>query len=170
MTQIFKTGIELFILAILSFILSCEVIGTEKNEKIETALLFNYINYSGKITYYVDDVQESYGSYASGFYSSVISSTVIGANSDTIADRYIMISFAISGNTVDDVTIIIADWDNFTWASNRPGGSAIINITKYGEVGDTIEGTFSGTLRNICDCSFLNIENGEFSVKRRADQ
>jgi hypothetical protein len=178
MSKLLKFSTMLFFSATLSFILSCEGFNDEKNKKIETALLLEFINYSGTITYDEDDIQQPYSNYASGFYSSLISGTMIDANSDTIANRYIMISFNSqtagaytgAGCPADDVYIIIADGYEFTWASNRAGGNASIAITKYGAVGDTIEGTFNGTLRKSCGCSTLAIKNGKFAVRRTADQ
>ena len=179
MTKLFKTSAMLFVSALSAFILSCELAGTdnEKKEQVATALLFDFINYSGEITFYVDENQEFYSSYALGFYSNLLSETWIAANSDTIANHYIQIilgdNIKTAGNyatPANNISIEICDGFTTTWSSDRTGGSASIAITKYGAVGDTIEGEFSGTLRNKCDCSTLKIENGKFSVKRKSDQ
>jgi hypothetical protein len=178
MNTILKIIIMTFVSSTLSFILSCEGLNDLKNTKMETALLLDFINYSGKITFEEDELESAYSIYASGFYSSLISGTMIDANSDTTANRYIMISFNSqttgtftgAGCPSDDVYIIIADGSSFTWSSNRTGGSASITITKYGDVGDTIEGTFNATLRKSCGCSTITIKNGKFAVRRTADQ
>jgi hypothetical protein len=179
MTRLFKISTMLFVSALSAFILSCEVIGIEKekNEKIETALLLDFINYSGKITFYVDENQESYGNYAFGFYSNLFSETWIAANSDTIANRYIQIilhdNIKIEGNyttPANNISIELCDGFTTIWSSNWTGGSATITITKYGAVGETIEGEFSCTLKSKCGNNTLNIINGKFAVRRTADQ
>jgi hypothetical protein len=50
-----------------------------------------------------------------------------------------------------------------------PNASGSTTITKYGAVGDRIEGTFSGTLYNSDTDKPVTITNGSFSVSRKAD-
>ena len=42
-------------------------------------------------------------------------------------------------------------------------------VTKYGNVGERVEGTFSGTLYNVDTDAPVTVTNGRFSVTRRAD-
>jgi|KBSMisStaDraftv2_1062788.scaffolds.fasta_scaffold134940_2 hypothetical protein len=50
--------------------------------------------------------------------------------------------------------------------ANTPG---IITITKYGAVGQPVEGTFSGTLLDDDGAPTIKITNGTFSIKRGMD-
>jgi hypothetical protein len=49
------------------------------------------------------------------------------------------------------------------------GTSYTITVTAYGPVGGRIEGTFSGTVKNMFGSTTSNITNGIFNVVRSAD-
>jgi hypothetical protein len=178
MSRILKIHfITLFISATCAFMLNCDSPDDGNDKKIQTTLLLSLLANNGTITCEEDGAAASYNNDASGFYFSFSSSgTAIGGGSNAIANRSVIISFKSqttgtysgAGSPADNY-ICIADGMTFTWASNRAGGSATITVTKYGSVGDTIEGTFSGTLKDSGGSGTLTIMNGKFSVRHNPD-
>ena len=57
--------------------------------------------------------------------------------------------------------------DGIQYGAYIDGDTTIITITKYGDVGDTIEGTFSSIVRDTGNT--IEITDGQFNVKRVAD-
>ena len=57
--------------------------------------------------------------------------------------------------------------DGVQYIAITPGDTTTITITKYGDVGDTIEGTFSSQVRD--NGNTIEITDGQFKVKRVAD-
>jgi hypothetical protein len=132
--------------------------------------------YTGTLTCLEGGIEKSYNSYSKGFYSVLTPGTWIAGNSDTISNRYIQIilsdNIKTEGNytyPANNISIEILDGLTTTWSSTGTGGSAIIEITKYGAVGGTIEGTFEGTLIYYDDTTPLDITSGRFAVRRNAN-
>ncbi len=155
------------------FVLGCDDSGSDKDDKKKMTLLLLLSANNNSITCEQDGAQASYGQNVSGFYASPISSTLIGGGSNTVTNRSIIITFKsqtagtyTGSGAAADHYVLIADGFTFTWSSKRTGGSATINITKYGAVGDTMEGTFSGTLKDEAETGTLTISNGIFRVRR----
>ncbi len=66
--------------------------------------------------------------------------------------------------------VILAVWyyeDGVQYIAFTTGDTTTITITKYGDVGDTIEGTFSSKVRD--NGNTIKITDGQFKVKRLAD-
>jgi hypothetical protein len=170
--------ITLFISTSCAFMLNCDSPDDSNDKKNQTTLLLSLLANNGTITCEEDVAATSYNNDASGFYFSFSSSsgTAIGGESNAIANRFIIISFKSqttgtysgSGSPADNY-ISIADGMTNTWYSNRAGGSVSITVTKYGAVGDKIEGTFSGTLKDSGGSGTLTLMNGKFSVRRDPD-
>jgi len=57
--------------------------------------------------------------------------------------------------------------DGIQYGAYIDGDTTIITITKYGDVGDTIEGTFSSKVRD--NGNTIDITDGQFKVKRLAN-
>jgi len=57
--------------------------------------------------------------------------------------------------------------DGVQYIAITPGDTTTVTITKYGDVGDTIEGTFSSKVRD--NGNTIEITDGQFKVKRLPD-
>ena len=179
MRKIFRTYLSvLFFSAVCTVIISCYVPNEEKDteKNIQNLLLLALSQNSGTITCLEAGEQKSYNSYAKGIYTIALPGTIIGGNSDTIANRFIQISIYDTNkiprsydSTIDTIYIDIFVNGTPAWTTNMLGGDAKITISKYGPVGDTIEGIFEGRLI-YTDGTPLDITDGQFAVRRHADE
>ena len=108
----------------------------------------------------------------------VVNATYIYASSESasdtlnLPDNYILIRVLITdtGSWQLLAAVILAVWyyeDGVQYIAITPGDTTTITITKYGDVGDTIEGTFSSKVRD--NGNTIEITDGQFKVKRLPD-
>ncbi|AYB34586.1 hypothetical protein [Chryseolinea soli] len=74
-----------------------------------------------------------------------------------------LVNFLLSVTRQGTMNTYVIDYNDL---SNTPG---FISISKYGAVGSTIEGTFSGTLINSVTGEKVEITKGHFTVPRKKD-
>jgi hypothetical protein len=59
--------------------------------------------------------------------------------------------------------------DGIRYMAYQTGDTTTLTITKYGDVGDTIEGTFSSLVSDDGDTTTIQITDGHFKVRRLPD-
>jgi hypothetical protein len=145
----------------------------------ETAFQINGDNYSNET---ISIVQNSNISQLNGaiYYESSDMTFAYATDTSTYALLAITFFGQEPGQRLDEsgtaisIRIQRGEQETLYWTDNTLEGSSLqMNITKYGEVGDVIEGTFSGTFLVSRDGDFtggsVTITNGKFSVVRRAN-
>jgi hypothetical protein len=93
------------------------------------------------------------------------------SDTSNLPDNYILIRvFTTDTGTWQLLASILTVWyyvDGTEYGAFVDGDTTTVTITKYGEVGDTIEGTFSSKVRD--NGNTIEITDGQFRVKRVAD-
>ena len=111
-------------------------------------------------------------------YNSINNTTLVNG-SDTLSGE--LFSLTIPGSAEDSwdiedndtLALLFVDSDNDTLMSYSElagdGAQLSVEITFYGPVGGTVEGTFSGTLVNPSTMDTKSVPDGVFKVRRASD-
>ena len=102
----------------------------------------------------------------------IYASSESASDTSNLPDNYILIRVLATGTGSWQLLVlatlaVMYYEDGVQYIAITPGDTTTITITKYGDVGDTIEGTFSSKVRD--NGNTIEITDGQFKVKRLPD-
>lgn len=124
----------------------------------ETSFIINGAGFNNKLWVMAGEGKPT---VANGFFDLSDGSTfcAIAHNSNTLSLKF----EGSTKGTYEEDTDITLKLNNVIYASD---GATKIIVTKYEEVGGTIEGTFTGTLKEVLGNKTVTITNGKFAAIR----